>query len=199
MNHAGLGRYRLLFPLVALCLSGCGGAMEGSPAQGGARKSARIEARACAGALAPLPDPIVWKVGRPELTPAQRLRQQEVDQHLARNYCEAGWRILATTQSDSGDITDWLDPASVPGSEVQPPPGPLPEEMQPPAGARLQGTEMSPGPEVRGPKSSIPMTRPSFNVYIAGETRATSLEDWIREHQVPSLAPQVDREGPPDK
>jgi hypothetical protein len=105
-----------------------------------------------------------------------------VQRYLARRYRD--YRIVETTQTYIGDIIDWLDPATVPGSQVEPPPRPPPEELRPPPGAELQRTELDLYPELRGPEGTIPVTRPSFASYVRGETDATSVEDFLR-HQQP--------------
>ncbi len=109
---------------------------------------------------------------------------KQVDQYLAQQYNDLGWRIVETTQTHIGDVIDWLDPASVPGSDAVPPPRPSPEELRPPPGADLQVTELDLYPELRGPEGTIPMLRPRFASYVRGETTAPSVEQFIQ-NQVP--------------
>jgi len=132
-----------------------------------------------------LPDPTIRRVEPPVLDPAQQKRQDEVDQYLAARYQAQGWQIVDTTQTHLGDIIDWLDPASVPGSQEEPPPTLPPEEMQLPEGALLQLTELDMYPELRGPVGTIPMYRPSFAAYILEDSGASSVEDFIKNYQVP--------------
>jgi hypothetical protein len=130
-----------------------------------------------------LPEPAVRRVDLPVLTPEQRARYDEVQRYLARRYRD--YRIVETTQTYLGDIVDWLDPATVPGSEAEPPPRPSLEELRPPPGAELQTTELDRYPELSGPKGTIPVIRPRFAGYVRGETKATSVEDFIQNRQVP--------------
>ncbi len=133
---------------------------------------------------ASLPEPAIRRVEPPALDVEQRRRQAEVDQYLAQRYDDLGWRIVETTQTYIGDIIDWLDQASVPGSDAEPPPRPSPEELRPPPGTELQVTELDLYPELRGPEGTIPMTRPRFASYVRGETTAVSINDFLRNHVV---------------
>lgn len=128
-----------------------------------------------------LPEPTLRHVDLPAYTPEQQAKKEEVDQFLCARYQAAGWQILETTQTYTGDIIDWLDPASVPGSQEEPPPKPTPEELQLPEGVELQVTELDVYPELRG-SAGIPMTRPSFAAYIFGDTGAISVEDFLTNH-----------------
>lgn len=116
----------------------------------------------------------------PVLTAEEQQRKDEVDRYLAARYQTLGWKIVDTTQTYIGDIVDWLDPTSVPGSDEPPPPLPdmtLPEDVQ------LQTSELVMSPELQGPAGTIPMYRPTFAVYVRGETGATSVEDFIANYQ----------------
>jgi hypothetical protein len=109
-----------------------------------------------------LPDPVVWRADPPELTPKQRRRQAEVDQPLVERYRE--YRIVETTQGYSGDIIDWVDPDTIPGARVEPPPPPWTEEdLRPSSGAQLARTELEMYPELRGPEGTTPIHRPNFS------------------------------------
>jgi hypothetical protein len=130
-----------------------------------------------------LPEPTPRRVDSPAYTPEQQAKKEEVDQFLCDRYQAEGWQILETTQTYGGDIIDWLDPASVPGSQEEPPPKPTPEELQLPEGVELQVTELDMYPELRG-SAGIPMTRPSFAAYILGDTGASSVEDFLTNHVV---------------
>jgi hypothetical protein len=116
-------------------------------------------------------------------TPEQQVKKDEVDLFLAGRYEEQGWVILETTQTCSGDIWDWLDSASVPGSEVEPPPLP---DIELPSDVELQLTELDLNPELQGPLNSVPMLRPSFAPYVFGDVEASSVEDFI-DNSVPSV------------
>lgn len=139
-----------------------------------------------------LPEPAIRRLDPPALDAEQRRRQAEVDLYLAKQHHDLGWRIVETTQTYIGDVIDWLDPASVPGSDAEPPPRPSPEELKPPPGAKLQVTELDLYPELRGPEGTIPMIRPRFASYVRGETTATSVEDFIQ-HQVVGQPAGTDR------
>lgn len=131
-----------------------------------------------------LPEPTIRRVDPPVHPPEQQARQEEVDQFLCARYQAEGWQIVDTTQTYVGDIIDWLDPASVPGSQEEPPPKPSPDEMQLSEGAELQVTELDMYPELRGPEGTIPKYRPSFAAYVRGDTGASSVEDFITNYQV---------------
>lgn len=83
---------------------------------------------------------------------------------------------LKTTRTCSGDVWDWLDAASVPGSEIDPPPVP---DIELPSDVELQLTELDGQPELRGPSGSVPMLRPGFGPYVFGEVPADSVEDFV--------------------
>lgn len=134
-----------------------------------------------------LPAPTVLRVDPPALDADQQRRQREVEQYIADRYREQGWRVVETTQTYVGDIIDWLDPASVPGSQIPQPPKPSPEELRLPPGVQLGLTELELYPELRGPEGTIPMHRPTFARYVLGEAEATSVEDFIRRYQVPGM------------
>lgn len=125
-----------------------------------------------------LPEPDVWRVQRSVLSPVERERQAEVDEFVREAY--GGWRILTTTQTYSGDIIDWLDPSTVPGSDAEPPP----PTLEGPDGARVLShtplTDLELYPELRGPRGSIPMTRPTFEPYVLGQIAAKNLREFIR-------------------
>lgn len=134
-----------------------------------------------------LPAPTVLRVDPPALDADQQRRQLEVEQYIADRYREQGWRVVETTQTYVGDIIDWLDPASVPGSQIPQPPKPSPEELRLPPGVQLGFTELDLYPELRGPEGTIPMHRPTFARYVLGEAGATSVEDFLRRYQVPGM------------
>jgi hypothetical protein len=125
-----------------------------------------------------LPEPSVSceGVAPVALTPEQQVRQDEVHSFLAQRYQDEGWVILKTTETCVGDRWDWLDPASVPGSEVEPPPPPV---IELPPGTELQLTELDLHPELQGPPDSVPMLRPSFAPYVFGDVEASSVEDFL--------------------
>jgi|GEM_PF-1305838 len=128
-----------------------------------------------------LPEPSPRRVDPPAYTDEQQARKEEVDQFLCDRYQEEGWQILETTQTYGGDIIDWLDPASVPGSQVDPPP-PIPASEYEPLDGELQVTELDQFPELRA-EAGIPVTRPTFEAYIQGWTDAVSLEDFLSQQE----------------
>jgi hypothetical protein len=130
-----------------------------------------------------LPEPATWRVPPPELTPEQQQRQDEVDQHLAERYRD--YRIVETTQGYSGDLIDWVDSATIPGTFVTPPPPPWTQaDLTPSPGAEIGRTELELYPELRGPEGTTPITRPDFSVYVMGLTGAASLQDYLDNGQV---------------
>ena len=165
---------------LAAVLVGCSAAEDGTIGQGEDTRTAEPLAHA-------LPAPRLMRVDPPALDFEQRRRHSEVEQYLANRYREQGWRIVETTQTYVGDIVDWLDPTSVPGSQIEPPPKPSPEELQPAPGASLGLTELDMYPELRGPQGTIPMLRPSFARYVQEETEASSVDDFIKRYHVPGM------------
>jgi Neprosin len=123
-----------------------------------------------------LPPPRVWNAERPVRDAAAARRQREVDRFI-RDELYPGYEILDTTQTYSGDVVDWLDPASVPGSQIQKPP-PIPAEELP-SGVERGRTELEEFAELRGPAGSIPMIRPQFEDYVSGEAEETSFADYL--------------------
>lgn len=170
------GRRTLLLMMIAALLPACGTAEDG-PGEGQDTASPRVEL---------LPAPAVVRVEPPELDADQQGRQQEVDRHLADYYAAQGWRIVETTQTYVGDVVDWLDPTSVPGSQVEPPLSPSTKEVLP-AGASVAPTEFDMHPELRGPPGTVPFLRPTFTRYVYGETEAGSVEEFILRHHVPGM------------
>lgn len=179
MQTENLMRYhrnKAIFIVLAALLCGCSTTIEGS--------DATLNRNGAKPAVLPLPEPAIRRADSPPLDPEQRRRQEEVDQYLAQRYHDLGWRVVETTQTYIDNIIDWLDPTSVPGSEVEPPPRPSPEKLRPPAGQEIQVTELDMYPELRGPDGTIPVIRPGFATYVRGETNATSVEDFIQHYQV---------------
>jgi hypothetical protein len=132
-------------------------------------------------ALSSLPEPELRLAPSAELTPQEAARQREVDDFVLRTYNERGYRIIKTTQTYSGDIWDWLDPDSVPGSRKQPPSSNI---LPPPGGEASRAerqalTEFDLYPEVRGPEDTVPMFRQSFPGYVAGTTGYRSLQEFL--------------------
>jgi hypothetical protein len=131
-----------------------------------------------------LPEPTVWHVPPPDLTPEQQQRKDEVDLFLADRYRD--YQILEATQGYSGDIFYWVDPNTIPGAFLTPPPPTwTAEDLIPPAGAELARAELELYPELRGPAGTTPFPRPDYSMYIMGLTGATSLQDYRENYQVP--------------
>jgi hypothetical protein len=126
-----------------------------------------------------LPTPVARQVAAPVLSARQQARAAEVERALIARY--RGYRILATTQTYVGDIVDWIDPATVPGSDAVPPP---PVKVTFPDGVEPMLTEIEAYPELRGPEGSIAMIRPTFTAYVRGDTAAVDLDDFITRYQV---------------
>lgn len=127
---------------------------------------------------AALPAPTLWRVTPPRLAPDAEERQREVDHYIADQLYD-GYEIVETTQMYSGDLVDWVDPDSVPGSNVEPPP-PIPaSELVTPPGVELQRTELDDHPELRGPEGTIPFVRPRFADYVRGDSGDATLGDYL--------------------
>lgn len=129
-----------------------------------------------------MPEPVEWRVPLPNYTEEQLRRYDEVQAFLVEHY--KGYAIAYTTQNYSGDIIDWVDPASVEGSQVEAPPPISDVELELPPGVELQKAEMDAHPELRElpatvPAGAIPMVRPSFEDYILGQTDAGSFEEFL--------------------
>jgi hypothetical protein len=133
-------------------------------------------------AAARLPEPAVWRVPPPALSAEAQRRQFEVDRYI-REQLYTGYRIAETTQTYSGDIIDWVDPASVPGSQIEPPPPISADHLATPDGVELQRTDLDEYPELRGPAGSIPIVRPDFAAYVRGSSGDLSLADHLARQQ----------------
>lgn len=179
----GIVRPRGSFPLrmaavglTAALLSGCPTPGSSSSVGGGGAPK---------GTWTPVPirDPDACRVHPLTLTPDEQIRQEEVGRYLAGTYQQKHYKVKATIQMPSGDIYDWVEATSVPGSDAEPPPSPCPD-------CQLPNTELSLCPELRGPPGTMPFVRSSFfNSYIRGGTGATSVEDFIRRFKVKSAPP----------
>lgn len=133
-----------------------------------------------------LPQPELFRVPPRSLTPSEKERADEVEALLIRRY--RGYRIVATTQTYVGDIVDWVDPKTVPGALVPPPP---PVKISPSQTTQPAMTELEAYPELRGPEGTMPIIRPTFFRYVKGESTASSLDDFIKHHQ--ALGQPADR------
>ncbi len=125
-----------------------------------------------------LPQPSVWWVAPEPLDTQAAERQREVDQYIARELYR-GYAIVDTTQTYSGDLIDWVDPDSVPGSTIEPPPPVTADELATPAGVELQRTELDDHPELRGPEGTIPFVRPRFADYVRGGSGEATFGDYL--------------------
>lgn len=133
-----------------------------------------------------LPEPTEWRVPPPAYTEEQQKRWEEVQAYLiAQQYKD--YKILMTTQSYVGDLIDWVDPPSIPGSEIEPPPPFSPMDMIVPEGTEMGMSEVERHPELQGPVGSIPIVRPRFERYILGKSEALSVEDFVQRFQVPGM------------
>ncbi len=127
-----------------------------------------------------MPEPTEWRVPPPDYTDEEQGRYNEVQAYLVQQYKD--YLIVQTTQTYIGDIIDWVDPKTVPGSAEEPP-GPIPQgELEFPD-AQLQVTELEFYPELQGPASTIPMTRPTFEPYIRGWSEAPTLEAFLQDQE----------------
>lgn len=139
------------------------------------------QARADLVGEATLPDPEIWRVAPRELTAEALARKADVDSFLWGEYQKAGVRIVATTQNYSGDIIDWVDPDSVPGSRAIPPKLNDGEEASQlgPSSAGRGRMEVEEFPELMGPKGTIPFYRPSYARYVDGKSRFDTIEEHV--------------------
>jgi hypothetical protein len=164
----------VLAGLTAISLTGAGAGLTAVTTIG----AAAVLVGCTGGAPAGLPAPdVVCPTAPPEpvLNAEQRARQEQVNVYLAQIYDEARWKILLTTKTCSGDVWDWLDPATVPGSEIEPPPPPEhsgPDDVEPAL------TELEAHPELTLP-DAVAMLRPSFMPYVMGDVPATSVRDFL--------------------
>jgi hypothetical protein len=159
-------------------LAGCSSVDDAQAPAGAADGATDVEAANETGGLNKLPEPAIRRAAVRELKPEQLMRAREVEQHIAARY--AGYRILDTVETYGGDIIDYIDAGTVPGSDAEPPPSPTAEEMALPPGVQLQRTEVDEHPELRGPAGSIAMVRPRFDTYLSGESGAKSLPEHLR-------------------
>lgn len=125
-----------------------------------------------------MPEPTVWRVPPPTYTEEERRRYDEVQAYLVEQYKD--YKIVETTQTYIGDIVDWVEPASVEGSQVEPPPPISAAELELPPGVELQRTELEAHPELRGPAGTMAMVRPSFESYVRGWSGAASFEEFLQ-------------------
>jgi hypothetical protein len=140
--------------------------------------AAAVLAGCTGGAPAGLPEPdVVCPDAAPEpvLDAEQLVRQEQVKVYLAQVYAEARWKILLTTKTCTGDVWDWLDPATVPGSEIEPPP---PPEHNGPDDVAPAQTELEEHPDLTLP-DAVPMLRPSFMPFVMGDVPAISVKDFL--------------------
>ena len=153
--------------------------------------SFEFEASVGAGAGEKLPDPDIWINEPAPLDNAQQARKAEVDAHLAELY--KGQRVVAAKQGYSGDIIDWIDSSTLPvPDEIPVPPFPI-ENFALSAGMELPLSELDRFPELLGPEGTTPQARPDFSDYIAGNTTASSLSDYLDNHQVFGMPADQDR------
>jgi hypothetical protein len=156
---------RSIYPSLALALAGCV-----APGDDGAATDP---------ADAVLPAPAVWRVRPPVLDAEAARRQAEVDRFIADELYR-GYTIVETTQTYGGDLIDWIDPATVPGSQLEPPPPLTAADLATPPGVALQPTEVDGHPELRGPAGAIPFVRPQFAPYVRGDASADTLAEYAR-------------------
>jgi hypothetical protein len=125
-----------------------------------------------------LPEPSVVCPTAPVviLNEEEQAREQQVKDYWAQVHQDQGWKILFTSKTCVGDIWDWLDSSTVPGSDVEPPPLPV---FDLPPGIELQQTEFDLYPDLKGPANSVPKLRPSFAPYVLGTVPANSVEDFL--------------------
>lgn len=101
---------------------------------------------------------------------------------------------MTTTQGFSGDLYDWIDPSSLPLVPYELPELPWPaEDLVLPPGVEPAVNELGQFPELLGPAGTTPLIRPDFSGYVLGDTGATSLQDYLDNHQVFGMPAGQDR------
>lgn len=130
-----------------------------------------------------LPEPEVRRVDAPELTAAQRARQLEADTYT-RDFIYQGRAIEKTVQGYSGMTYDYLKVAPL-GIELPELQSLLP--VEPGDGLQLGLPEVVEFPELWGPLGATVFARPDFSKYVMNETGATSVQDWVQNHQIPAV------------
>ncbi|MRG97856.1 neprosin family prolyl endopeptidase [Polyangium spumosum] len=136
------------------------------------------------GKTSALPDPEEWRVPPPEFTPEQQRRKDEVDAYIAKVVYKDK-PITKTVQGYSGDILDYVQmpPLGVTVPEIPA----LLSSTALPEGVTHALTEVEQYPELWGPTDATLFNRPDFSRYILEDTGATSIQDWITNHQVHGL------------
>jgi hypothetical protein len=170
-----------LFSVISLC-SGCTLRIGGDFAPFEDDDTPGDSSDSGGGEVPRLPEPSVWHVPPPDLTPEQAQRKDEVDAYLAESYGD--YQIVEATQGYSGDVYYWVDNNSLPPQPSPPPPTWTADDLVPAAGAQLGWSELEEYPELRGPDWTTPIHRPDFWNYIMGETGAASVQDYLENHQV---------------
>lgn len=165
--------------VVLLAVLLCGACIDGEAAPWGPDSAA-------------LPEPTVWRVDPPLLGPDGQDRQREVERYIVDELYRGYW-IVETTQTYAGDLIDWVDPDTVPGSQIEPPPPPTAADLETPPGFSLQPTELDVNPELRGPVGTIPFVRPEFDGYVRGNHAYGSLDRYLQRHHVPGQPSGVHR------
>jgi hypothetical protein len=133
-----------------------------------------------------MPDPAVWQCASPVYDAGQDRRATEASEFLAAEYEALGWEIAVTNQTYLCDLIDCIDLDSMPGPRDEPPP---PPDIVLPAGVQLQLTELDVYAELQCPENTVAMHRPTFSAYIAEDTGAASVQDWLDNFQEAVGAP----------
>jgi len=134
-------------------------------------------------ALPSLPEPDNAQ-GEPwNLTPEQQTRREEADRYVLEEVYK-GYTILRTVQDEHGDILDWIASDTMEQLPYLPELPWTPDQLVLPDGVELAESELEKHPELFGPVGSTPFHRPMYWGYVLGETGATSIEDYLDNHQV---------------
>ena len=134
-------------------------------------------------ALPSLPEPDNAQ-GEPwNLTPEQQARREEADRYVLEKVYR-GYTILRTVQDEHGDILDWIASDTMEQLPYLPELPWTPDQLVLPDGVELAESELEKHPELFGPVGSTPFHRPMYWGYVLGETGATSIEDYLDNHQV---------------
>ena len=128
-----------------------------------------------------------------DLSADQQARKAEVDAH--KDMLRSTYNIVAESEGYSSQPYAW----GALGQGQEPPYSILdflpwnPEDLLPSPGVELPRTELDLFPELQGPEGTTPILLPEFETYVMGETGASSLQDYLDNHQVFGMPADQDR------
>lgn len=122
-------------------------------------------------------------VSQSATTSARATRNAQVAAWVARNHRAQGHRIVRTEILDDGSIVDWVDPATVPGSNAVRPPLPA---------LGTSSSSLATPRELVGPPGTLPFIRPAFTSYVNGDISAVDVDDYVNK-----ISTEASRNGGP--